>query len=254
MTRALPAAIALAALTLTGCATSLAERARRAAETGADPAPLVAALKAAHDEVDATKRIFAVTLIEGRRRFGGEGALVYSAEPRRLRADVFGPHDTPVLHVRLRGDSLTVILPREGETLSGVLGDPRFAELTGERALVSPEILGAMLGVYDVERLQAGADAVFAEVEGGRRTLLVREADLVHALALEEGRLVEYRQERAGRDVYRVRFERFEPVDGRSSPRYVVLRDYARGRQLVLDVRSERAPDPADLDRLSMSR
>ncbi|HUP18521.1 MAG TPA: hypothetical protein VM778_01060 [Gemmatimonadota bacterium] len=254
MTPHLLAAIALAALAVTGCATSLAERARRAAEGGADPEPLVAALRQAHAEVDATKRIFGVTLIEGRRRFGGEGAMVYTADPRRLRADVFGPHDTPVLHVRLKDDSLTVVLPREGETLSGVLGDPRFAELTGERALVSPEILGAMLGVYDVERLLTRADAVAAEVEGGRRTLLLREGDAVHALALEDGRLVEYRQERAGRDVYRVRFERFEPVNGRASPRYVVLRDYVRGRQLVLDVRSERTPDPSDLDRLARSR
>ena len=72
----------------------------------------------------------------------------------------------------------------------------------------------------------------------------------VHALAMEEGRLVEYRQEREGRAVYRVRFEEHEPVGERLSPRHVVLRDYARGRQLVVDVRSERAPDAAELERL----
>lgn len=248
------ALLALATATLPGCAASLAERARRAAEGGTDPAPLVGELQAAFEALNATKRIFSVTLIEGRRRFAGEGALLYTAEPRRLRADVFGPHDTHVLEVFLVGDSLTVVLPREGETLSGEIGDPRFAALTGERALVSPEILGAMLGAYDVERLVERAEAVSSEREDGRRTLFVREAGAVHGLTLEDGRLVEYRQERDRRLVYRVRFEEFEPVDGRSSPRHVVLRDFVRDRQLVVDVRSERAPEEADLRRLGGGR
>lgn len=249
--RRVPAAgAALAALLVVGCAASLAERVQRAGTGGIDPDPVAMELRATWDALEATRRIFAVTLVEGRRRFAGEGALVYTAEPRRLRADVFGPHDTHLLQVRLRGDSLEVDLPREGQTLAGRLGDPRFAELTGERALVSPEILGALLGAYDVDRLMENATTVAAEAENGRRTLLVAEPDAVHALTLEDGRLVEYRQERAGRPVYRVRFEGYVEVDGRQSPHRVVLRDYARSRHLVVDVRSERTPEPADLERL----
>ena len=232
-----------------GGVTTIERQARDAAQSGIDPAPLLAALEAQFDALEATKRIFAVELVEGRRRFRGEGVVQYRAEPRRLRADIFGPHDTPVLRIVLVDDQLTVDFPREGETISGRLGDPRFAELAGERALASPEILGAILGAYDVAPLAAEARTVAAAEEGRRRTLyLVGPA--AHAFTLEEAaggpRLVEYRQSRAGRLVYRVRFEAFTEVDGRTSPQHVVLRDYTKERSLVVRVTREHEDVPAD--------
>lgn len=226
------------------CATTLQNEARRAAETGIDPAPLVAELQARFAEIDATKRIFSVTLIEGRRRFAGDGAIEYRADPKTLKADVFGPHDTPVVHVRLAGEMLTVRLPQEGETLTGPLGDPKFAALTGERALASPEVLGAVLGAYDVARLTRNAEWTAAFEEGERSTLYIAEAGAIHALTVERNssRLVEYRQERGGRLIYRVRFSDFQPVDERHTPRRVVLRDYVKERQLVFNVRKEERP------------
>ncbi|MGH7557399.1 MAG: hypothetical protein ACREMD_06420 [Gemmatimonadota bacterium] len=232
--------VALVALAA-GCVTTLEEAAREAARGGIDPAPLIEALAAQHEAIEATKRIFDVTLLEGRRRFSGAGAVEYRGDPRRLDADVFGPHDTHVLSVRLEGDRLTVRLPREGEVLTGEVGDPRFAELTGERALVSPEILGALVGAYDVRELVQGADATAAATDGNRRTLYVRRGDTLHALTLQapEGHLVEYRQARDGRLVYRVRFDDFQPVGGRDSPRHIVLRDFMKERRLVIDVTRE---------------
>lgn len=244
MSRARAAAaggLAAAAL-LSACATTLEREAREALAHGIDPAPLVRTLAARHAAIEGTKRIFDVTLIEGRRRFSGAGALEYRADPRRLDVDVFGPHDTPVVRIRLAGDSLTVVLPREGEVLTGTLGDPRFAELAGERAFASPEILGALLGAYDVQALVDGARATAAAADGGARTLYVLADDAAHALTVEgeTDRLVEYRQGRDGRLVYRVRFGDHRPVDGRESPRRIVLRDYTRERQLVVDVTLER--------------
>ena len=235
----------VATLLLAGCATTLEGEARRAAAEGIDPEPLIAALAARFEAIDATKRIFDVTLIEGRRRFAGEGAVEYESEPRRLEADVFGPHATPVLRVRLVGDDLTVLLPREGEVLTGKLGDPHFTALTGERALVSPEALGALLGAYDVRALLSGAQWTAAAADGDRRTLYIRRPGEVHAFTLSGagGRAVEYRQARDGRLLYRVRFEEYRPVDGRESPRHVVLRDFGEDRQVVIDVTRERAPD-----------
>ena len=103
--------------------------AARALEASGDPAPLVAELSAIHDAIERTKRIFDVTLVEGGRRFHGEGALSYRARPLAARGDVFGPQSTPVLRFSLIEDSLTVVLPREGEILRGRLGDPRFADV-----------------------------------------------------------------------------------------------------------------------------
>ncbi len=246
-------ALALAGVALAlGCAASLERRAGEAGETGRDPAPLVTELEREFDGLRVTKRIFDVVLVEGRRRFHGEGVVQYRSEPRRLRADIFGPHDTPVLRVILVDDALTVVLPREGEVLEGRIGDPRFAELAGERALASPEILGAILGAYDVAPLVEGAHLVAAGGNDGERVLYVVREDAVHAFTLREAdgaegaRLVEYRQEREGRLVVRVRFEEFAPVDGRWSPRHVVLRDYVKERTIVVDVTREHEDVPAD--------
>jgi hypothetical protein len=226
---------------LAGCVSTLEREASRAAHEGIDTEPIIAALAGQFAEIEATKRVFDVTLIEGRRRFSGEGAIEYRADPRRVRADVYGPHSTPVVHVALDGEALTVTLPQEGRVLTGELGDPSFAALTGEQALVSPEVLGALLGAYDVRQMIEGAQTVAAAAEGDRRTLYIRHPDAIHALTLGAASgLVEYRQARAGRLVYRVRFEQFQPVDGRESPRHVVLRDFVQDRQLVVDVTLER--------------
>jgi hypothetical protein len=50
---------------------------------------------------------------------------------------------------------------------------------------------------------------------------------------------VVYRQATGGELAYRVEFEEFAPVDGRESPRRVVVRDFARDRWLVLEVSRE---------------
>ena len=233
-----PIAALLAAATW-GCMASLTSEAGRAVEAGADTGSLVAELSAMHDLIDRTKRIFDVTLVDGGRRFSGEGAVSYRARPRALRGDVFGPHSTPVLRFALFGDTLTVVVPQEEHVFRGLLGDPRFAELTGEHALVTPEILGAILGAYDVERWIERADRLAAGTDGDRRTLYIWEDDALHALTVRRGRLVEYRQAREGELAYRTEFEEFERVGDRESPRRIVVRDYTRDRWLVLDVTSE---------------
>lgn len=248
MRRALPLSLTLALVT--ACATTIERQAREAATGGIDPAPLISLLEARFDAVEATKRIFDLTLIEGRRRFGGEGVVQYRSEPRRLRVDIFGPQSTPVLRVTLVDDWLTVFLPREGEMLAGRLGDPRFATLAGERALASPEMLGAILGVYDLAPLLEEVRLVSAGADGDRQTLYIVRSDAVHAFTVAPvagaPQLVEYRQGREGHLAYRARFERYAPVDGRSSPRRVVMRDFVKERSLVVDVTREHEDVPAD--------
>ena len=52
---------ATASLAASGCASTLEHRAREAAESGIDPAPLVAELQAQFEAIEVTKRIFGVT-------------------------------------------------------------------------------------------------------------------------------------------------------------------------------------------------
>jgi hypothetical protein len=237
--RACVSAALLAASAALGCVASLSNEAARALEAGGDPGSVVEELSAIHDAIERTKRIFDVTLVEGNRRFHGEGALSYRARPLAARGDVFGPQSTPVLRFALFEDSLTVVLPQEGEVIRGRLGDPRFAELTGERALVTPEVLGALLGAYDVRRLAGRADRMAAATHDDRRTLYIWDAGMLHALTVRGGHLVEYRQASGGELAYRVEFEEFAAVNGRESPQRVVVRDFARDRWLVLEVSRE---------------
>jgi hypothetical protein len=219
----------LATVWAAACVTTVEREAHQAIERGEDPQPLIEVLSAIHASIDVTKRIFDVTLIEGRRRFGGEGAVRYRAHPRRLHVSVS------------ERDDVVVELPQEDEVLTGKLGDPSFEALTGERALVSREILGALLGSYDVGALVAEADLVAARVESERQTLYVLERDIFHSLTLESSgrRLVEYRQERDGRLVYRARFSDFRQVEERTSPWRVVVRDFSNERQFVIEVVKE---------------
>jgi len=237
-----PRAALVVALAVTGCATTLPEEARRAAEVGVSPEPLIERLADQWRDLTSIKRVFDVTLTEGRRRFAGEGVVLYRRDPRRLRLEVFGPHSTEVLRARLTGDSLTVVLPRSGEVLAGRIGDAEFARLAEEEALVSPEVLGSLLGVYDVERLVGGARDVAAARDGGRRTLYVVEDGTVHAFTLadETGLLEEYREARQGHLALRVRFEVYHAVDGRSRPARTVVRDFAHDRRIVIEVTTER--------------
>ena len=232
----------VAALAVTGCAASLHEEARRAASEGMDPRPLVDRLDEQWRALSSTKRIFDVTLVEGRRRFSGEGVVLYQRDPRRLRLEVFGPHSTNVLHARLVGDSLTVVLPRSGEVLTGAVGDTTFARLTEEEALVSPEALGALLGAWDVQSLVAGARSVSAARDDGRRTLYVVGDRVVHAFTLDAdtGLLEEVRWSRDGRLAVRVRLERYRAIGGRASPSRSVVRDFVHDRRIVIEVTTER--------------
>ncbi|MFN2383089.1 MAG: hypothetical protein ABR559_02370 [Gemmatimonadota bacterium] len=242
--------LALAALIpATGCATTLEREAREAATGGVDPGPLLATLGDQYAAITATKRILAITLVEGRRRYRGDGVVWYRAAPRRLRAEVFGPQDVSILRARLVGDSLTVVLPREGEVLHGALDDPRFIARTGERAFIGPGSLGALLGAYDVRALAAAATDTAAANDGDRRTLYLTGAEGVQAFTLEAttGRLVEVRHGLGGRLLARVRFADFAAVEGRMSPRSVVLRDLLHDRQLVLTVTRETSDVPADI-------
>lgn len=240
---------ALGSVAAGAACTSLPGEARRAAEEGIDPTPVVEALAREHAAIEQTKRIFDIVLIEGRRRFHGEGALQYRVDPLRLRVDVFGPRSTPIVRVTLVGDALTVVLHQEGEVLRGHPGDPQFSRLTGERALASPEVLGALLGAYDTAALVERADRVSASADADERTLYVTADEEIHAFTIRmpEERLVEYRLARRDRLVYRVRFEEFAPVGDRESPRRVVLRDFVEDRTVAVTVTREHEDVPEDL-------
>jgi len=244
--RLVAVATALTAVAIGSACASIRKEALRAAEEGIDPQPLVETLSRHHTAITRTKRIFEVELLQGGRRFRGEGALQYRSDPLRLRVDVFGPRSTPVVHVTLVDDRLTVVLPEEDEVVAGRLGDERFARLTGERALASREVLGALLGAYDVSALAATAHRVSAAADGDERTLYVSVDGETHAftLGMPDDRLVEYRVARGDRPVYRVRFDEYAPVGDRRSPRRVVVRDFVGERTLVVNVTREHEDVP----------
>lgn len=240
----------LIALTLAGtvaCAAAIREEALRA-ESPLPPGLGARLLERDWGLLEGGKRIFDIRVSDRVRVLNGEGALLFRTRPTRLRLDVFGPHSTLVLSLIQNGDSMALRLPEEGRTIVAPVGDPAFRELTDGREFTGPELLGALLGAYDVEELvRTDADTV-GYVDGGEWVVALLEKDRAHRFGYAAGdsALVSYRQDRGGRPVYRVRFSDWRSVEGRSRPFRIELEDVGGRRTVRMGVRSESAEPPAD--------
>nr|MBA2563851.1 hypothetical protein [Gemmatimonadota bacterium] len=215
------------------------------------PAPTAARLLGrAWDGLEGGKRIFDVRVSERVRVLNGEGAIVYAREPLRLRLDVFGPHSTPLLSLVQRGDSLAVRLHEQRRFVEGTSADPRFAELTEGRAFTGPELVGALLGAYDADRLLQGAADTLAWSAGGEWVVALLERNRAHRFtyAQADSSLRTYRQERGGRLAYRVRFSDYRAVAGRARPFRVELEDVGGRRTVRVDVRRETLDPDVDVE------
>ena len=79
------------------------------------PEEVVEALKRLNDELATNKQIFRVRLLDKGRTFSGDGALVYRS-PDTLQMSIYGPPFTTLwMQLLSRGDSITVVLPKDNE-------------------------------------------------------------------------------------------------------------------------------------------
>jgi hypothetical protein len=240
MSRLLLALTFASALGIAGCAATIREEAGRAA-AGLPPETAASLLDGAWSRLERGKRIFDIRLADRARVLHGQGAIVYRNDPLRLRLDVFGPHSTEVLALAQEGDSMTVRLPQEDACVSGPVGDPAFGRLADGRTFTGQELLGALLGAYDVSALVRGPADTLAYATGDRWVVALLEPDRAHrfAYAAADSSLLEYRQERGGKSAYRVRFSDYRTVGGKRRPFRVELEDRAERRSIRADVRSE---------------
>jgi hypothetical protein len=235
-----------AVLALASCAATIREEAGRAEQT-LPPQLIRRLLGRGWTQLDQGKRIFDIRLSDRRRVLSGEGALSYETRPVRLRLDVFGPHATPVFSLIQVDDSMAVRLYDERRFVSGPVGDPAFARLTEGRTFTGQELLGALLGAYDVPALLGSG----GEAGGGSDTLGYDAGDEWVVFLIEPGRahrfgyskadssLMTYRQDRGDRPAYDVRFSDYRPVEGRPRPFRIQLEDVPERRTIRVNVRTE---------------
>jgi hypothetical protein len=136
------------------------------------------------------------------------------------------------------------------------VGDPAFADLAGGRGFTGQEILGGLLGAYDVEALVQGPADTVAWRDGEDLVVALLEEDRAHLFTwgAADSALGEYRQERGGRAAYRVRFSDWRTVEGRRRPFRIDAQDVAGRRTLRATVRRETfVPEDDDAFRLPPS-
>ncbi|MFN2432197.1 MAG: hypothetical protein ABR599_05160 [Gemmatimonadota bacterium] len=223
-----------------GCGATIREEALRA-ERRLAPGEAGRLLGRAWSRLEEGKRIFDIRLSERVRVLNGEGALLYRTRPTQLRLDVFGPHATLVLSLAQDRDSMAVRLPEERRVVSGAVGDPAFAELTEGRGFTGHEVLGALLGAYDVEALLGARADTVGFAAGGEWVVTLLEPERAHRFtyARADSALLGYRQERDGRAAYRVRFSDYRDVEGLSRPFRIELQDVEGRRTVRVQVRQE---------------
>jgi hypothetical protein len=229
-----------AALTPASCATTIREEAGRA-ETRLTSDQAAGLLAAGWLPLERGKRVFDIRLTDRARVLRGQGAIVYEKDPLRLRLDVFGPHSTEVLSLAQAGDSMSVRLPQEREYMAGPVGDPAFGRLVEGRTFTGPELLGALLGAYDVTSLLSGPADTLAYLARDDWVVTLLEANRAHRFTYgrADSTLREYRQERDGKTAYRVRFSDYRAVEGLRRPFRVEVEDEALRRTVRADVRQE---------------
>ncbi|MBN2288706.1 MAG: hypothetical protein JXQ83_05190 [Candidatus Glassbacteria bacterium] len=232
---------------IAGCAAGMQKRLPGMA---VPPEEVVEALKRLDDHLNTDKQIFRVRLLDKGRTFSGDGALVYRS-PDTLQMSIYGPPFTTLwMQLLSRGDSITVVLPKDNRVVRAMRSDTReIAELANSRGLTDGEFLGGVTGVYQIERfLHPGTEAE-AAAEGQILRLRLLDDQTVCEFVYDKGleavvRFVRYRKGRLSREIIR---SDFEEVQGMKRPRKTVYRDYLADREItVLVGKEEINPDLED--------
>ncbi|MEA2063236.1 MAG: hypothetical protein U9P14_06040 [Gemmatimonadota bacterium] len=232
--------LCLSVLTMAaGCATGLQ---KRLPGTTVDPQAVLERLERLSAGLVTDKQIFRVRLLDKGRTFSGDGALVYRA-PDTLQMSIYGPpFSTLWIQLLSRGDSITVVLPKENRVLRAVRSKGTVVgELALSRGLTDGEFLGGVTGIYQVERFMQPGMRMTAAEQG--RLLRLRLTDdrvvcefvfddvleaVVHFTRYENSKLV--------REIIR---SDFKEIQGMQRAGKTVYRDFIEDREITVLVGKE---------------
>jgi len=222
-----------------GCAASLQQR---LPGTAVPPEEVIEALKRLNDKLATNKQIFRVRLLDKGRTFSGDGALVYRS-PDTLQMSIYGPPFTTLwMQLLSRGDSITVLLPKDNRVVRAVRSNTSpISELADSRGLTDGVFLGGVTGIYQIERFLHPTMEAAAAAEGRRLRLRLSNERTAYEFVYDRDldavvRFAHYRKGKLSREIIR---SQFKAVQGMQRACKTVYRDYLADREITVLVGKE---------------
>lgn len=231
--------IILLAVNLAGCAAGMK---RSLPGVALDPQTVIDDLERIADQLKTNKQIFRVRLLDKGRTFSGDGALVYCA-PDTLQLSIYGPPFTTLwMQMLSRGDSITIVLPKEDKVVRAHRGDSaQISQMASSRGLSNAEFLGGVTGIFYIDRFRTEGMQALAAEEGPLKRLRlfdeVKAYEFVYDHQLEAVvQFIHYRNGKKQSEITRAEFRR---VGALSRAARTVYRDYNEDREITVLVGKE---------------
>jgi len=221
-----------------GCAVAM----KQLGGTPIEPEAVLADLDRLEQDLQTNKQIFRVRLLDKGRTFSGDGALFFHA-PDTLQMSIYGPPFTTLwMQMLQRGDSITVVLPKENRVVRAQRGNPEpLARLSSSEGLTDGEFLGGVTGIFKAERFRREGMHEQAAQEGTLRRLRLSGNNSVYEFTYDTAlravvRFAHYEHGKIRREIVR---SEFRPVNGMQRATHTVYRDFQEDREITVLVSKE---------------
>lgn len=207
-----------------------------------EPAVVLADLHNLEKSLQSNKQIFRLRLLDKGRTFSGDGALFYRA-PDTLQMSIYGPPFTTLwMQMLVRGDSITVVLPKENRVVRTTHGNTgALDQLSSSEGLTDGEFLGGVTGIFHIDRFRRPGMIEQAAVEGSIRRLRLTGESLAYEFDYDIGlaavvKFIHYERGKLRRQIERTEFRE---ADGFRRASKMVYRDYIEDREITVLVSKE---------------
>lgn len=206
------------------------------------PETVVGKLERLSGDLQTDKQIFRVRLFDKGRTFSGDGALCYRT-PDTLQLSIYGPpFSTLWLQMLNRGDSVTLVLPKDNRVVRASRNDPRpVTRLAGSEGLTDAEFLGGVTGIFHLERFRLPGMQEVAAVEGEVQRLRFFNDSLAYEFVYSSRldavvHFIHYHEGKKRREIMR---SEFKEIGGLQRAGKTTYRDYFEDREITVLVGKE---------------
>jgi hypothetical protein len=222
-----------------GCAVSMR---KTLPGTAVPPETVIGKLERLSGDLQTNKQIFRVRLFDKGRTFSGDGALCYRA-PDTLQLSIYGPpFSTLWIQMLTRGDSITLVLPKDNRVVHASRSDPYpVNRLAGSEGLTDAEFLGGVTGIFHIERFRLPGMQEVAAAEGEvQRLRFFNESvayEFVYSSTLNAVvHFIHYQDGKKHREIMR---SEFKEIGGMQRAGKTIYRDYFEDREITVLVGKE---------------
>ena len=206
------------------------------------PETVIGKLERLSGDLQTNKQIFRVRLFDKGRTFSGDGALCYRA-PDTLQLSIYGPpFSTLWIQMLTRGDSITLVLPKDNQVVYASRKDPQpVSRLAGSEGLTDAEFLGGVTGIFHIERFRMpGMQEVAATEDELERLRFFNESvayEFVYSSTLDAVvHFIHYQHGKKHREIMR---SEFKEIGGLQRAGKTTYRDYFEDREITVLVGKE---------------